>query len=1168
MNAIIEEQLEILLSLGGEFFENLVGNILLKKYPDHDFQQTAYSHDGGKDFFSIDGENRIWAEAKCHKRHLELSKIAGTFIMADICNINQIIIFSVSQISKNALINLTKYVGRQGKTLIVYSGEDIIRLIATCLPFAEEEIVSLLKKNGYDSDDVKDALLKYQEASFELTREDSKFHTQLMLKLHSFIYFNNIIESIIISDDISQDIEALSVNYYHFNTDMKIDANISLQSFSMFNIEVVLRNDNISESKTTSIDLNYNHKQCSLKHHDKVKDVMLLPGQCKSITYYFRVLNSAELTLPEILVSARRYYRGKDRSLVVPCKIIGETSYIGKDSENLNYCCNALLNNARKAEIIVVYGKSGVGKTRFIYEFQSARIQNGNKCFMFNCDNYCNSVHQFIKQIIFDYYNLSGIAQIKHIKLNKNLNLETDITDFVEYVLNDNTISDSPDFLEKAKRWFSFVLLNSGITVLMDNTQSLNVNVLNFIVSIFEELRISDANYSKSEVVFVFNTDFMLKDSKVRNFFNHLKNTVQTEYSIELKGFNEIQAAEYLKMSLDPSLIRDDLSELCKKIVEKVGMNPFILKQIILYLYQKGYIGYRNKTICILDINALYNAVTDLPRTVNDVVKIRYKLLSDNFMGKTDQINDLFWTILLLWKLPTCQISEIKFIDNTIINACVELGFLKFTDDKKALIFEHQLIAKSLLLILEDRPYEEKPFISKIGISEKANKAILETFAKPGDTVYFVLDSLLHEITKEILEKTLKNMSLNETPDYLLFYVVNLLDKYICANNEKLPCLIKIKALKRYICQCQDKLGISSTRELFENIIAYQVDNYVKNSECAELFLDLLKYYQYELPKKQRIGFLNIMSDIGKAIWNSSSDFKLWIIWAKAKAYLYSYDFIKAKELLNEGLLLSDKTDNYHRKAEFLMVYADLYAYLENRTSAKNCWKNACLNFKDDGIYDRVLSKIALGNVLLLNYEYDKIPSIAEALSGEYYSEGCYHYLKSVIDDFLCNYIILKMIAKNEYTEEVNDNIISQLKRFRSLALGYSDSVYFSAIYKSLQYYKFILSNYSEKIDEESKAQYVSLIGILSVELLSNYNWENNDFNYFYPIFKDISEISHKFDSVYSSIEKQIPSNMKAVFDFACKTNNEAYILPPQINGIFSDKNEKIHLLNYSYVWQ
>lgn len=58
----------------GNVFELLVEIILRKLYPQYSFTRTSYSHDGGKDFYAINGDTSIWAEAKCHKRHLELGK--------------------------------------------------------------------------------------------------------------------------------------------------------------------------------------------------------------------------------------------------------------------------------------------------------------------------------------------------------------------------------------------------------------------------------------------------------------------------------------------------------------------------------------------------------------------------------------------------------------------------------------------------------------------------------------------------------------------------------------------------------------------------------------------------------------------------------------------------------------------------------------------------------------------------------------------------------------------------------------------------------------------------------------------------------------------------------------------------------------------------------------
>ncbi|MCH5147096.1 MAG: hypothetical protein J1F61_03695, partial [Clostridiales bacterium] len=81
----------------GLSFELLVEGILKGLFPTTDFVRTKYVHDGGKDFYAVlNDEDDIWVEAKNYNNHLELSKFANTFIMADINKINRIIIFSVS----------------------------------------------------------------------------------------------------------------------------------------------------------------------------------------------------------------------------------------------------------------------------------------------------------------------------------------------------------------------------------------------------------------------------------------------------------------------------------------------------------------------------------------------------------------------------------------------------------------------------------------------------------------------------------------------------------------------------------------------------------------------------------------------------------------------------------------------------------------------------------------------------------------------------------------------------------------------------------------------------------------------------------------------------------------------------------------------------------------
>ena len=95
----------------GKGFEDLVKEILKQMFPDISFIQTSYVHDGGKDFYSVGNncDETIWVEAKNYNNHLELSKFSNTFIMADISEINRIILFSMSALTNGAKINVARY---------------------------------------------------------------------------------------------------------------------------------------------------------------------------------------------------------------------------------------------------------------------------------------------------------------------------------------------------------------------------------------------------------------------------------------------------------------------------------------------------------------------------------------------------------------------------------------------------------------------------------------------------------------------------------------------------------------------------------------------------------------------------------------------------------------------------------------------------------------------------------------------------------------------------------------------------------------------------------------------------------------------------------------------------------------------------------------------------
>lgn len=84
---------------------------------------------------------------------------------------------------------------------------------------------------------------------------------------------------------------------------------------------------------------------------------------------------------------------------------IGEVPYIGKDSEKLSQCCINLGKTAKQFATVCVYGKSGMGKSRFLNELYYARQKDGNKCYFIKGENNRNSLYEFLRSLIYGIYS-------------------------------------------------------------------------------------------------------------------------------------------------------------------------------------------------------------------------------------------------------------------------------------------------------------------------------------------------------------------------------------------------------------------------------------------------------------------------------------------------------------------------------------------------------------------------------------------------------------------------------------------------------------------------------------------------------------------------------------------------------------------------------------------
>ena len=1164
----------------GMIFEYIVGIILKSIYPHIHFEHTYYSHDGGKDFYATNGGEKLWVEAKCHQRHLELSRIAGTFIMADIYEINQIIVFSASELSVGAIKNLSKYAAKHGKTMIVYQGSDITDLICSSEPLKlseyidtipserQAEAIQLINKteNLLQNSEFNNLLCNLEAITIKPLKAS---YLDFVLSVFAFCIFNYINTKTPMSK--KRKVRIIDENYYLRTGDANPkELNHGVKAFQIFSNEIIFRNDDLKKSKSLAIRYELSTKYYRLVSKNYIH-ITLLPGQCFAATTYFKALNDAQnivLPQPKISIddtSIRDPYHAY-QPLSIPCQVIGETPYLPPDGAKYNSCCVELIKKAVFTPIIV-YGRSGVGKTRFLHEMQNKRIEDGNECFIFHGDNPCNSINDFLRYLLLSYYNLIFDTHTGQICLpNYSGENIPECYQFIFNLLNKGKL----DVLT-ARNWLVSVLQRGGVTVLIDNAQMLDKSLYEFLLQVISDLQNHSCN---SEVVLSFNTDFMLKESSAYAFFNYIKNSVLEQFKIEITGFDKDNAAQYLKQSLDPDGLRDDLDGLCKETIAKVGTNPLYLKQIIHYLTQKKVIGFQGETFCILNHQKLMEALSDLPATLHELITLRYNLLTDTFSSQKEQIADIFWSILLFQSVPEALLQKIDGIQPQTLRACISTGFIKFGENN-CLVYDHQLIAKSLLVLLEEKAYTPKPEISKIGLRKSTSMTYLDSFSAYKFVIpRFVLMEKWLGVTEKDIEELLKNISFENMSVLLMPYLIGLIEKEISDYNKTLQPESKIDALSRMIRNCQDRLGVQRTKALFSDIIRFQIANFEINRSCTDSFLELLKFFMYELPPRDKDAFLEKMQSIGSSLLSGASnkakrdDYNIWIKWATGKNRMHLYDFPRAKEFLNQGVQLAIKTENNHRLAELEVQLGYLAAYLGDKADARNHWHIAAENFSKKRLYDRILQIIFKANAQILGNDFSEIQDSMTELGFEYHKNECYTFLKASIEDFLSNVLILQSVNNGIYDATADAEIKTALKRFRTLTVTYDTQVYLRAIYKTLVYYKYLLENFSHLRSQDDVEKDKKLAYMLCEELLANYRWGESDFRFFLPVFKDIAGIAGDNKLAYSRMIEYVVPEWKDLF---CKlSQQDAKIIFQQLQapqGIFSDKQEKIHLFHYSYTW-
>lgn len=624
----------------GKSFEDLICKLLECMFPNIKFKQTDYVHDGGKDFYSIGdvSEETIWIEAKNYQNHLELSKFSNTFIMADISEINRIIIFSMSEITKGARINVGRYASYHNKTISVYSGYDVLFLInkyrdnILLNDFIEniEDIDSILKEYKKPSDKILINFDYYRAKQFNLAYRRN---------VESYIKINEI-SNLPLNTLIAQEIHIT-------NHDLFQNQNIVLEYGEYDNLYI--------ES--------YFYKKP--QNH-----IVIPPASTYVLVIFLKIVDYiGNIKLP-VINFKNIDVNIKNDSCSLECSWLGEIPYMGKGWEDLQNTISIVENDIQK-KIIIVEGKSGVGKTRFLEEVSGYFFRTGCRIISLDFRSISStSLKSVLQSILNNIYVLDNTYEEKEVFTNKFNEL---YKDFYNILFEDSY--DCKKDLDRIINLMISLFLRKNIVLLVDNVQDISSEAVDF----FEKLLLYINNEFEKyiHIVLCFNQDYLYQDNAAYRLLSYIKQ-FSASHLIKLENFSREDAQLYLRENLDARGLRLDLYDYYDKIINRFGTNPFVLKNLMLYLKQRGIIAFFDATIYISDFEKMRLVLSELPEGIENILQYRYRhlchKLNQNYSNELDRI---IWTILFLGELKSHWVSMLK-LELQGIQMLADYGFIEY----------------------------------------------------------------------------------------------------------------------------------------------------------------------------------------------------------------------------------------------------------------------------------------------------------------------------------------------------------------------------------------------------------------------------------------------------------------------------------------------------------
>lgn len=638
---------------------------------------TRYVKDGGKD---ITGTHdtipyEIWAECKKHVRSIGLSEISKNVVLVISEDINELIYFSVSDITQEAQKHISNVAAKHGFNLAYYYGESL---------FEEFLKLPLFKKNGNKG--IESAHNKY-------------------LSIHHY------------------------VTKYQYNSIYESGNHLNLQRDNCFYIDIFFKNT--GTQKLTNIQCVFSDSPYFIFYIKPYNRSFSLNVGCDRVVQVkCKVLNyNRKLKIPNLEIR----YIDKSDSIHKETLSFGFVSaanvlYFPLIGNDINQFVKLIDKDKFTLHdyfpfILDIRGRSGVGKTRLIKEL--ADKAENHDCKVKQYDARKNKDFSIIKDLIASFLGIpyySGNIDVALESIENILLLQTQSKSRAKIIYNflfgDTSGSDLLYYIEDT---FVYFLCNPWYPVRyfisIDNIQELEENVIDFFYRLFTRL------FSlESDTIFVLgtNTDFggQIHFRKFLDLLENFDDNYCISYTVKELSYPD-------SLTLYSHALNNPAAEMLSMLVNKSGNRPYDIIMTIKYLHDQNVLRWISNSIWYIeDYQKFGEFIKTIPEPNKKMIQKRIKLL---------QSHDELWACLMLiiksllyfqGKVPLNFLRFMELDERQTENA-IDTALVKFADKTPDIVFFHdnifrffeksaiytydRRIARSIIEWAETLEDEEKP---------------------------------------------------------------------------------------------------------------------------------------------------------------------------------------------------------------------------------------------------------------------------------------------------------------------------------------------------------------------------------------------------------------------------------------------------------------------------